>query len=242
LREFSIPGDPAGFTGVAGVHFSNTFVGACYLGGVPQATADLTAGAGAAYLSSIHGGLGSVGSNNGANVPGAIPPAQFFIPAFPNPEVTGYYNSGPNVSNALANGFLNTEKNKRSRTDAANGANNGVTWALTDGRSRLAFSLWIQSQTSPQSHLFVLEVYRDLNNGDKGAGPWGGSTADLTNAQLVYQFGPFKSAVNASTRHANCQSTDPIELPAGCNLFFIARNITDPTVTNNIIGSVRLVA
>lgn len=238
LREYGVPGDPAGYVGAAGIHFQNTFVGVAYIAGIPQATAD--AGTGAAYLSLIHGGLGSDSPNQFSEV--ALPaPAQLAVPAFPNPEVTGYYNTGPNVGNALTNGFLNTEKLRRSRSDAQGGANDGTTWSILDGRRRLIFSLWLHSQGSPASDIFMLEVYRDLNNQDKGGGGWGGLTTDVTNAQLIYQFGPFQSAPNVINRHANCQVAEPVDLPAGCNLYIIARNISDPAAINNIIGSVRLV-
>ncbi len=232
LKELSVPGDPTGFTGTAGIHYARTFVGTMYLAGIPQATA--AALKGADYLSLIHGGLGSDPSNQFANVGGVLD-----VPAFPNPEVTGYYNSGPNAADQQANGFKNTEKSRRTNDAAV--AGDATTWSIVDGRRRLTFSLFLRSGTNPGSDFFMIEVYRDLNNSDKGAGTWGGLTTDVTNAQLVYQYGPFLSKPNTTNRHANAQIMAPVDLPAGCNLYIIARNITTPASTNFIAGSIRLV-
>lgn len=238
LKELSVPADVMGNIGISNVHFNMQFTQWLFLGGIPQGIASL----GAVYLSTIHGGLGSDSTNQFTAAFGTFP-AEFDIPAFPNPEVTGYYNTGPDVGNKLTNGYLNSEKQKRAPTDGGQVVLNDATaWAATDGRRRLIFSLWVNSVTGPASDLYMLEVYRDLNQQDKNFGIWGGPTNnDPTNAQLIYQYGPFQSLPNSSSRQANAQVAEPVDLPAGCNLYCVLRNITNALTANNIIGSIRLV-
>lgn len=235
LRELSVPTDPAGFTGTSGIHFNQVLGGIELLAGLPLAGANNT---GASYLSAIHGGLGS-----DVRTPGAAPAAGFNpnVPAFPNPEVTGYYvPPSPNAGNARTNGFYNTEKVLRSSSDAQGGANNGTVWQELQGRTHLNFSLWIARAVNPlPALLFYIELYRDLNAADKIAGRFGGGTGptDLQNAQLVARW-TAPQALREQTM-PNFATSEPYALPAGCNLYLLFRS-SDAAGNNLAAGSIWL--
>jgi hypothetical protein len=242
VKEFSIVGDPAGYSGNAGLQYGIEFTGHCYILGFPFADA---ATKGAVYLSMIHGPQGSDPANPAA-VAVANVIGQGDYPAFINPEVTGFYGAGsPSQNSELLNGYLNTEKRKRLPSDAqitVGSFPDATVWIPAEGRRRLAFSLWCQSDDFPAADFFVLEVYRDLNILDKQPGAWDGANT-RTNAQLIYKYGPFvsKPAPGLTDKTANAQTSEPIDLPAGCGLYALLRNISHPEALNRVVGSVRLV-
>lgn len=231
IREFGVPGDPAGFIGAGGIQNSITFTDQLVILGIPQAVA--AAGGGALYYSFIHGATGSDVRNAAANIAGAGA-----RPAFPNPEVTGYPTAG-NTVGTLSDGHVNAEKRLRSATDAAAGANDATVWVPTQGKSQLAFDLWVSSAQGATflKDWYSLEVYRDINNQDKGGGIFGGLATDLQNAQCCYQYGPFE-AVPESQPQANAQAAG-IPISAGCNLYIVLRNISNAGRTNHLNGSIR---
>lgn len=241
IKEFSIPCDPANNSGTDGIQRGITFVNRLYVWGIPFDAGIL----GAVYGSMIHGALGS-DPNNPAAVIIANKVGQADYPAFINPEVSGFYvNPSALKNDELLNGYLNTEKRQRLPSDAAvtvGSTPNATVWNDLKGRRRLAFSLWVESDTFPTADFFVLEVYRDLNFLDKIPGAWDGG-ASVVNAQLIYKYGPFlsKPAPGLTDHLANCQTSSPIDLPSGCNLYALLRNISHPEATNRVVGSVRLV-
>lgn len=233
LREFSVPVDPATHLGTAGIQF-NVVLGATeLLAGLPLAGANNT---GASYLSAIHGGLGS-----DVRTPGAAPLAGFNpnTPAFPNPEVTGYFvPPAAAASDPKLNGFFNTEKVLRSSSD--NPANNGTVWQEMQGRTNLNFSLWIsRSAAVVPGLLYTLELYRDLNAADKVAGQFGAGTGptDLRNAQLVASWTAGPALRNQNM--PNLVTAAPFPIPAGCNLYLLFRS-SDAAGGNLAVGSIWL--
>lgn len=228
-REFSVPGDPATFTGNTGIQFNNVLGATEVLLGLPLAAANST---GAVYYSAIHGGLGSDARN-----PAGLPAAGYNPnkPAFPNPEVTGYYlPPNPLFTNQAQNGYSNTEKILRSPSD--NPAGNGTIWQELQGRTRLNFQLWI-SEAGGVGTMHSLELYRDLNLQDKSAGNFGVGTGplDLQNAMLVAQW----VAPNAQRNQPqpNFATNGPFDIPAGCNLYLLYRNL-NVNPGNLAIGSI----
>lgn len=226
LQEFSIPCDPAGFTGVNGIHFNRTFTDFLIIGALPVAAAGGVAGA--SYLSPMHGAVGSDSPNN--TNPGA--PASN-VPAFAGPEVTGYATGDP-----LTDGYQNTEKVQRSPSDGAP-AGSGTIWVPTFGTTRLSVSLSVYTPTT--SNIFVLYVFRDCNVGDKVAGRLGAGTgpADVLNAQLVAMYGPFLQSQDGEKMPA-FQTAEPLDLQAVSNLYLVLRNISSAVNTNEVIGSFSL--
>lgn len=236
VAELSIPCDQTGFTGVSGIHFNRTFTDFMFLGSLPLARAN---NSGAVYFSDIHGGLGSDAvSPASAPLAGQNPNR----PAFANPEVTGFFTSGPNMADPKANGFINTEKVQRTNSDGQFGAASPATiWEPLQGRRRLAFSLWIESTISPGADFYTLEVYNDVNVADKVAGRFGvgAGFTDPFNAQLVYQYGPVLSA-QPNVPASNMASSFPIDLSAATSLYLVLRNLTGINLTR-AVGSVRFV-
>ena len=233
VREFSIPCDPATFPGTSGIHYNMVLGGAEMLAGLPLAGANNTA---ASYLSAIHGGLGSdeiaPGSNPGS---GLFNPA---VPAFPGPEVTGYYTMPPLSQNKLQNGYLNTEKLQRSPSD--NPAQNGTVWMPINGRSRLNMSLWIARNSVHTVGLaYQVSLFRDLNPLDKVPGFFGGGGGggDLFNAQLIATW-TAQAALTQQNKPNLCTS-GPFEMPAGCNLYLMFE-ASDGGGNNLIVGSIWL--
>jgi hypothetical protein len=230
LREFSIPCDPATILGTTGIHYNQVLGGSEILAGMPLAGANAT---GASYLSAIHGGLGS-----DEPTPGSAPASGFnpAVPAFPGPEVTGYYTTPPLSNNAKQNGYLNTEKIQRSASD--NPAQNGTVWMPINGRSRLNFSLWIARNLAPVYGLYYqLLLFRDLNPLDKVAGFFGGSAADPFNGQLIGTW--TASAALLQQNKPNLVTTAPFDIPAGCNLYLMFQ-ASDFAGGNNVVGSIWL--
>jgi len=215
-----------------GIHFALTWIDLLFLGGIPNNSAAAFDGS---YLSTIHGGLGSDSPNAFQST--AAPNLQKMVPAFPQPEVTGYYDGLVAVGPNNENGFLQSEKRVRSRDDSNMGP--GVTQQSTDGRNRLIFHLWVFSITNPGVDYFTLKIFRDLNSNDK-TGNFGVNPADPLLAQLVYQYGPVRSTITGQPQ-PNMAINAPVDLPAGCNLYGVIRNDTDNLAQNQIIGSIRLV-
>ena len=234
LRTFSTPGDPAGFVGVTGIHFNVNLEPVQVLAGLPLAAANNT---GASYLSPIHGALGSDPRNpTGAPAAGFNPNR----PAFPNPEVTGYYVTPPLSQDVKKNGFINTEKVIRAASDAAAGANNGTLWQETQGRTRLNFALWLLSSDTDKH---VIELYQDLNVGDKIAGVFGVGTGptDPTNALLLQQwtFNPaFVGGTFPATNKPSAATQAPYDLPGGSNLYLLFRS--QAGLTTRAVGTIWL--
>lgn len=232
ILEASIPCDPTGSTG-APLHFHIPFVEKYLFIGMPQAVADPDTGA--LYYSFIHGAAGSDVRNFKAVDAGN---GQIVRPAFTNPEAVAYFNSGQNVSNEKLNGYMNTEKVLRSQSDSTDPAKpeSGTIWVPTT-KSRLSFSFWCGTGLLTILDQYVIEVYRDINNADKDFGPFGGLIPDVTNAQLIYQYGPFFSVPFKQPVH-NAQAHD-IPLAAGCNIYIMIRNLSNALATNRMIGSMR---
>jgi hypothetical protein len=222
VRELSIPCDSAGYTGVSGIHYNVVLAQSAILMGMPNA-AVFANSKGAEYLSAIHGGLGSDAIN-----PSAAPAAGFNgnFPAFPNPEVTGYFlPPNPLSADPKKNGFINTEKIQRAASDAQSGSGvNATVWTGIQGRTKLNFQLWI-SDNNP-ANLLKLELYRDLNLNDKAAGLFGAGAGatDLFNAQLVGSW--ITSSTARNQKQPNFATSKPFDLPSGCNLYMMFRNIT----------------
>ncbi|MGH7191897.1 MAG: hypothetical protein ACREJM_00005 [Candidatus Saccharimonadales bacterium] len=233
IREFSTPGDPSGFVGVSGVHFNQILGLTEILAGLPLAGANAT---GASYLSAIHGGLGSDPVN-----PLGTPAAGFDpnIPAFPNPEVTGYYvPPNPLATNQKQNGFFNTEKIQREASDATANMDNGTVWIGLQGRTKLNFQLWISSAIGALG-MCALELYRDLNAQDKVGGVFGPGTGpgDLRNALLVASW--IAPGANQNQNMPNFATSKPFDLPSGCNLYLLFRSLNG-VAANQVVGSIWL--
>jgi hypothetical protein len=231
VREFSLPTDPAVFTGTAGIHFNTQLGGMQLLAGVPIAGANAL---GSVYLSAIHGGLGSDARN-----PAAAPAVGYNanMPAFPGPEVTGtYLPPSPLAADVKQNWLNNTEKILRTPNDNPNG--NGTIWTGLEGRTNLNFSLWISRSATPLPLLlYSIELYRDLNAQDKVAGQFGAGTGpgDLENAQLLAQWTAPQALRNQ--RMPNLATAQPYPLPAGCNLYLLFR-ANDNAPGNLAVGSI----
>ena len=231
IYEIGIPCDPTGFIGTAGIQNGVSFNDVFPIYGVPQAVAGVT---GAVYYSFIHGAAGSDVRNSKAQVTG-----REIRPAFANPEVNGFFSSGPNERDPLKNGYMNTEKILRSRSDSQDPSKDDATvWVPTLGKTRLAGSLWV-GQAGVNQDFYTLEVYRDINNQDKGVGVFGGLATDILNAQLIYQYGPFKG--NQILQPYHNAAFGPVDILAGCNLYIILRNLNDNAAINFVNGSLRFV-
>jgi hypothetical protein len=240
ILESSIPCDISGSGGVNGIQFGIQFADYMLLGGLPV---DMSGNSGAFYLSHIHSGVGSdTMTTGGAETAPPVPTRPVNRPAFSGPEVTGYFGSGPDVNNEKLNGFRNTEKRLRTNSDSPNPSYNGTIWVPTRGKSRLAFSLWVRS--SDPASLLTFEAYRDLHTQDKVPGVFNSGLAMPRNALLVYQYGPFLPVAPAgggtTDNRPNASTGLPIDMPAGCNLYFLLRS-NAPAAINDVVGSVRLV-
>jgi len=227
VAEFSIPCDPATFTGTNGIHFNRQLAGANLLMGIPLA---------GVYLSNVHGGLGS-DANNPVSASGLQNNPN--RPAFAGPETTGYYLPPAALANNPAqNGFNNTEKILRSPGD--NPAGNGTIWQTTSGRFDLNFSLWIsRSPAFIAGLMYTIELYRDLNANDKAAGLFGAGTgpADLQNAVLVQSWAAAPALRNQNM--PNFVTPGPVRINAGANLYLLFR-ASDNIGGNMAVGSIWL--
>lgn len=235
VRTFSIPGDPAGYVGNTGIHFNMQLDATSLLMALPLAGANAT---GASYLSNIHGGLGS-DTRSPAGIPAVGQNSN--VPSFPNPEVTGYYlPPAPQAGNALLDGYSNTEKAKRSASDAQSGANNGTIWESTQGRFNLNMALWIaRAGAVVPGLLYTIALYRDLNPQDKVAGFFGagGGPTDLLNAQLVAAWTVTPALTDQNM--PNLVTAAPFPIPAGCNLYLLF-TASDATGGNKCVGDIWL--
>lgn len=231
VRVLSTPCDPAGYVGNSAIQYQMNLGAIDAIGGVCLAAMDGGFG-GALYYSAIHGAVGSDSVN--PNSFGATP-FQASRPAFPNPEVDGYFGGYGPTTNTLQNGYVNTEKRQRLPSDAQGGTNNGTVWLPLQGRNKLNFSLWVAS-TVP-TDIMKIELFQDLNPLDKVAGYFGAGAGpgDLENAILVNQWVAQSAQVNSPL--PNLVTSGPYEIPAGCNLYIIFKNLGG-TATNKAVGSV----
>jgi hypothetical protein len=228
IREFSTPAEN-GNPGISGIHFNMIWSAQELILGIPPVSGSNT---GTVYFSTIHGGLGSDAIN-----PLAIPTTTPFnpnVPAFPNPDITGYYAPGSPLSgDPVQDGFINTEKLQRGVSD--NATNKATIQQTLNGRNNLNCSLWI-SDGNPGTFA-ILELYRDLNPQDKVAGSFGPGDFSLVgqmqNAQLLAKWTAETAARNQNQPNFNFTN---YPLPAGTSLYMIFRNNAGAG-NNLVVGS-----